>query len=188
MKNMNNKGMTTIEILVTFVIVMVIVISMYNSISNLNDRKTIASYKQSLFTYKDLLTKEIQDDLIYKQLVNVDIQNNKAVLTFKDGSIKELVIDKKAALENASEEIDTCDTPSNSLIDTISYNGISYPLPDLGSDNVKTNNGCTKVSSLTIDSSSITSENNIFHLKVVFKHPDFGTKYSIDIVSPINYQ
>ena len=56
--------MTAIEILITFVIVVIIVISMYNGIMDLKTRETIASYKLRLVTYKNLLTKDIQDDII----------------------------------------------------------------------------------------------------------------------------
>ena len=72
MKKLNNKGMTMIEVLVTFVIVVIIVVAMYASISNLRNRQTIASYKESIITYKDLLTREIQNDLILKQLISVE--------------------------------------------------------------------------------------------------------------------
>ena len=65
-KRLNNKGMTAIEILITFVIVVIIVISMYNGIMDLKTKETIASYKLSLVTYKNLLTKDIQDDIIKK--------------------------------------------------------------------------------------------------------------------------
>ena len=44
-KKLNNKGMTAIEILITFVIVAIIVVSMYNGISGLKTRETVASYK-----------------------------------------------------------------------------------------------------------------------------------------------
>jgi len=67
---LNNKGMTAIEILVTFVIIVVIVASMYDGIMALRTRETIASYKLSLVTYKNLLTKEIQDDLIKTGLLS----------------------------------------------------------------------------------------------------------------------
>ena len=63
-RKLNNKGMTAVEILVTFVIIIVIVVSMYNGILDLKNKETISSYKLSLVTYNNLLTKDIQDDLI----------------------------------------------------------------------------------------------------------------------------
>ena len=56
-RKLNNKGMTAIEILITFAIVVVIVVSMYDGIMDLKNKETVASYKLSLTTYKNLLTK-----------------------------------------------------------------------------------------------------------------------------------
>ena len=42
-KRLNNKGMTAIEILITFAIVVVIVVSMYNGIADLKAKETVSS-------------------------------------------------------------------------------------------------------------------------------------------------
>ena len=193
MKKLNNKGMTTIEILVTFVIVMIIVISMYASISNLNDRQTIASYKESVITYKDLLTKEIQDDLITKQLVSVKINSNtSAVLFFKDGTQKNLTVTKVSqTIPNDVKELKSC-KPSSSGSESITYGDNTYPLPNLGNDGYMSGDSCVPISNLTIGDITISdrisdSELGVFIFKVEFNHPDLGNKYSINIVSPIDY-
>ena len=61
---LNNKGLTAIEILVTFVLIAIIVVSMYDGVVDLKTRETVSSYKLSLNTYRNLLTKAIQDHLI----------------------------------------------------------------------------------------------------------------------------
>ena len=76
MKRLNKKGMTTVEILVSFVIVAVISSTIYTTVSNYATRREIESYKLELNTYKNLLTKEIQDDLIKKGLLNVSKEEN----------------------------------------------------------------------------------------------------------------
>ncbi len=69
MKKLNNKGMTIIEVLVCFVLVAIISTSMYNSISNFNDRRNLESMKEKIFNVKNLFTKEIEDDIVKKGLV-----------------------------------------------------------------------------------------------------------------------
>ena len=69
MKKLNNKGMTIIEVLVCFVLVAIITTSMYNSISNINDRRNIESMKEKIINVKNLITKDIEDDIVKKGLV-----------------------------------------------------------------------------------------------------------------------
>ena len=71
MKKLNNKGMTIIEILVCFIIVSIISASIYAIVSNYNNKKNVESYKQEIYKYKNLLTKEIYDDIIFKGVVKV---------------------------------------------------------------------------------------------------------------------
>ena len=71
MKKLNNKGMTIIEVLVCFVLVAIITTSMYNSISNFNDRRNLESMKEKIINVKNLFTKQVEDDNIKKGLVYV---------------------------------------------------------------------------------------------------------------------
>ena len=62
MKNLNNKGMTAVEILVCFILVIVITVSMYTTVATYKNKQQIESFKEKIYTYKNLLTKEINDD------------------------------------------------------------------------------------------------------------------------------
>lgn len=70
-KKLNNKGLTAVEILVCFVLVSIIIISMMNVVTNYKDKEEQESYKNSITTYKNILTKTIYDDII----------NNKGVVS-----------------------------------------------------------------------------------------------------------
>lgn len=200
MKKLNNKGMTTIEILVTFVIVVIIVVSMYASVTSLKDKETIESYKESLITYKNLLTKEIQDDLIIKGLSSATITSNtspyKMEMRFKDGSIKELEVVKEDGCEAVTaDEIDTlCQgmDPDQGAKYSISYGGETFPLPILGVEEIDNFNseGTHKIYALKIDEVTLDAGNDdgIMSIKIALYHPDFGTRYSINLVAPINYE
>ena len=66
---------------------------------------------------------------------------------------------------------------------------VEYPLPDLGSEELPNlhSSGSHTIFSLRINEVDISTANQVFSLRVTLYHPDLGTKYSIDIVSPINY-
>ncbi len=205
---LNNKGMTAIEILVTFVIIVVIVASMYDGIMALRTRETIASYKLSLVTYKNLLTKEIQDDLIKTGLLSATTETlteggksvgYRILLNLKDGSRKVIEI-KQVFGCTAVDELEVADLCTNLGIPktqgddfSISYgpegNLTEYPLPDLGHEELSNygSSGSHMVYSLKIDKVEVSTANNVFSLKIILSHPDLGTRHSIDIVSPINY-
>lgn len=160
MKRLNNKGITTIEIIICFILVVGITVSMYSVISSFNEKKITESYKEELTTYKNTLTKTIQDDLIKVGLKSVvKTSNAKVTCTLKDNTTRVLEIVNV----------------NNKLL--IKYDSIEYPLPDFGND----------AAPVTITNSVISTDNNILKIYIEINHPDFGNKYSINIVDPINY-
>ena len=76
MKKLNNKGMTSVEVLMSFVVVVMITVSMYTVVSSYQNKQQIESFKEKVMTYKNLLTKEINDDLIKKGLIAVKVEEN----------------------------------------------------------------------------------------------------------------
>lgn len=212
-KKLNNKGMTAIEILITFVIVVVIVVSMYDGIMDLKTRESIASYKLSLVTYKNLLTKDIQDDLIKTGLSAVrteplmedgEASGYRIIMNLRDGSTHYLEI-KQVFGCNAADLAEADDLCTKLGIDSyqsdefsISYGPVGdlteYPLPDLGHEEIEnydgsSHNGSTyhTIYSLKINEVDVSVANDVFSVRIVLYHPDLGAKHSIDIVTPINY-
>ncbi len=197
MKKLNNKGMTSIEVLLAFIVVVMLSVSMYTTISAYQNKQNIESFKEKIMTYKNLLTKEINDDLIKKGLiaVNVEVQEpNEAnpnrtgtdyIITFtlKNGQQKRMKIHVVKAGENAAGvAVDAND----SFI--ISYGDINkemeYPIPNLGS--TKNANGKI-VYDLRINTVEISTDDGIFSVMVGFTHPDLTNRYNISIVCPINF-
>ena len=197
MIKLNNKGMTTVEILVTFVIVVIIVTSLYSSVVALKNKETIASYKESLIAYRDLLTRDIQKDLIEKGLSNfshVEDSNNATDtihLTLGNNQQKTLIITHTTGCQAITDEEvrdnGLCPTHNKSDGDqySIKYGDIEYKLPNIGSDK---NIGNQNIYDLKINKVIVSDDNNIFDLKIIFYHPDLGTKYSMHITSPINFE
>ena len=207
-RKLNNKGMTAIEILITFAIVVVIGVSMYDGIMDLKNKETVASYKLSLTTYKNLLTKDIQDDLIKVGLSAVSMDSmkddtGKAIgyrirMTLRDGSIRLLEV-KQIFGCNAIDSLEADELCIQRGIDknqsddfSISYgsegNLTEYLLPDLGHEEIDNfgSSGTHTIYSLRINEVDVSTANNVFSVRIVLYHPDMGTEQSIDIVSPIN--
>lgn len=67
LKRLNNKGLTAVEILVCFVLMVILTVSMYSTVISYKNKQNIESDREKIIAYKNLLTKEIQDDLIKKR-------------------------------------------------------------------------------------------------------------------------
>ena len=70
---LNEKGMTAVEVLVCFILVVVITVSMYTTVSTYKNKQQIESFKEQIYTYKNLLSKDINDDIIKVGLVDAKI-------------------------------------------------------------------------------------------------------------------
>ncbi len=110
MKKMNNKGMTIVELILTFAVLMVIVVGLLEVVLEAKQDVTDSNYVKQMEEYRTLVTKTIQDDLIKKKLTSVSISNPRsATFTFADGSRKGLNVTRGKLIR---------------------YDGISYDLPE----------------------------------------------------------
>ncbi len=196
MKKLNNKGMTIVEILVCFVLVALITVSVYSAISSFNNKRNIESYKEKIYTYKNTLTKLIQDDLVKNGLISAkydppsDLSNEIYTVTlgFRDGTSKKLIVTRQLARDYdesvaAKEDCgDSCTKVNDSFM--INYDGIDYSIPDLGEYE---NEVGEVVKDLRINNIDIDASGNVLSIYIGFYHPDLSTRYAISIVCPINY-
>ena len=196
---LNNKGVTTIEILISFVLLAIIVVSLYGSVESYKNKQNIESEKNQIMTYKNLLTKEIQDDLIMKGLIDVTVKHQPFVavpitpetytvdFSFRDGTKSQLIVKRVLANDYGVEGSGDCTSERKDYF-SISYGPeddlTEYELPDLGSG--ENNEGC-KVLDLRMSDININTDNDILTIDIRFYHPDFSTKYGIDIACPINF-
>ena len=192
MKKLNNKGMTSIEVLLSFVVVVMIATSMYSTVIAYQNKQQIESFKEKIMTYKNLLTKEVNDDLIKKGLIAVDVVEEttngsvyKITFTLKNGQKKRMIITNRKASENGSG-ITAANDKDDKFV--IAYgdvgNEIEYDIPNLG---YSTNNNGKKVYDLRINTIEISTDDGVFSLLVGFIHPDLESRYNITIVCPINF-
>ena len=68
---LNNRGITTIEVIICFVLVITIATAMYGTVASFNQKRIIEQYKEEIYTYKNVLTKQkCQPKLTYFFLCN----------------------------------------------------------------------------------------------------------------------
>lgn len=193
MKKLNNKGITTIEVLICFILVVIITVSMYATVSNFNEKKIIEGYKEEIYDYKNVLTKDIQDDFIKIGLTHANyektIDGNKVTYTvtcsLRDGTERKLIVEQLLAA--SSYHIGGSTTEDDYFM--IKYGKpddlIEYPLPDLGSYK---NEYDHTVYDLSINNVLINiTDENVLSIYIGFYHPELTTKYAINIVCPIDY-
>ena len=193
MKRLNNKGMTTIEVLLSFVLIVIITVSMYGTVSAFNEKRMIEEYKSEIYIYKNLITKEIQDDFIKIGLTHASYEEGNSAegreytlnCDLKDGTKRKLQVIR----QQAQSEYHIGGATGVSDYYMIKYGTpeemIEYPIPDLGG--YTTSDGYN-VKDLSINNVLIQiTSGNILSIHIGFYHPELLTRYSIDIVCPINY-
>ena len=102
---LKNKGFTTVEVLVCFVIISVVMMSLFSIISAYNEKRIKESYRSRVYEYKNSLTNTIQDDFIKKGLTFAKVSESGNVgrdgrtytveCKLKDGSDRKLVVFQK---------------------------------------------------------------------------------------------
>lgn len=195
MKRLNSKGFTTIEVILCFVLVTIIATTMYTTITSFNQKRITEQYKSKMYTYKNIITKQIQDDILKNGLLSVEktgptidtdtkISTLKVILNFKDGSSKQLIVEFRHTESDYHPGSTVTDKDDYYMIKYGGSNPINYPLPELGES--KSSHGQI-VKDLSISNVKVTTNNNVLALFIGLYHPELGYRYSIRIVSPINY-
>lgn len=182
MKKLNKKGMTLIEIIFCFVIVVVIVLSMFKMVNNYKDKEDIESCKNAIITYKNTVSKAIWDDIlkhggIIKYSASESGENYNYTFTFLDNTTATLSI-----LHNVVETTDPDRLNENSSF-YIQYNKEKYDFPKMY--NVQFNH--PKVEELTSSLETSTTKGRLIHIYVGAYNPDLqiGNQYTIlDIYTP----
>ena len=164
---LNKKGMTSVELLVSFIIVSTIVVSMYTLILNYHNREQIGEVDNEVTTYANNIQEVIQSDLIMGHLVNVTSVSSdgySAVLSF----------------DNPTNYTTTLRINPNTGVISYGKDGdvIDYEIP--------------AIADLMLAPESkieyIPATNGYLKITIVLTHPNFeGGTYSFMINCPVNY-
>lgn len=175
---MNKKGFTTIELIVSFIMVVVILTSLIGFTTAYRGKVNDEELKSKLFDFKNTILKVVYDDIIRYSVVRMSscVGDDHCVnLVSNDGSIHTLRV--------VSEE---------SGIVYIEYNGTKYQLPDSElnkayketSPNGESNIIITDSACNITDFKYTNYQNKIFTVKISFKH--YMIDKPFDILITIN--
>lgn len=207
MIKLNNKGMTSIEILICFIIVAAITVSLFDVVSTYKTKQQVESNKSIVLKYKNSLTKIINDDVIkYKlsSISNLSQDSDEEKTTYSvtlyfeknmltgggcRGNYQAIGCNKILQITKYSKSSDTL----NSKVDNIVYPEIvngsvrnsTYTLPDVGGGFVEDSDDIVK----DIRFSDIRIENVIDNavLDITIFHHELSNYYHIQVIAPTNY-
>ena len=149
---MNNKGFTTIELVLTIVLVIIIMGTITNVTYTYRDTANSEETKTNIINYKNTLTKIIYDDIFLEEVVSIEeVDNNNISLIKENGEKIEL------SLINESNEVG------------ILYNGVKYIIPE-SDDELIVMKGMTLKRNV---------EMNLYTVDIIFYHRVLETDYSI---------
>lgn len=191
MIKVNQRGITSIEILICFSIATVIVISMFKAIDAYKDRQDLESYKSTITTYKNTLTKAIEDKIIekggvYQANVITNTTDNPNQIPTNEYHIELEFKDKSKALMKVVKDTyclstgNVCDSNTAKADDLdykkssfyVIFNGEKITLP--------------KVYALQFNEVFLINEDGFATIHIGIHHPDLGDKYdALNIVTPL---
>lgn len=228
--NLNNKGFTVVEVLITFVLVSIVMISLFSTISAFNEKRIQESYRARIYEYKNSIVNTIQSDFIQKGLSHASIvrtgsSNSKEGMTYtvyctlRDGTERILVVHQRftktsfrftGSTEYSDDyyiEYGTKDEMIREefpeLGETVGEyrNDVHAFVENPNSQQCKKEDGsggrepCVQknfqINNISINitnEADINAESHVLNIYIGFYHFDVGTKYAINIVSPIEYQ
>ena len=184
---MNKKGFTTIELIVSFVMVVILLSSLIGFIITYRDKVKTEEVKSQLIDFKNTITKIVYDDIIDLNFTSMSPcvgQDNCIVMTDENGLSHVLKI------ENSCNTI-LCDTNPCNISNCgvyLVYNETKYLLPDSDLNTYYKGGLDEEIRVLKSFSNlfdfNLKSENNIYNLKMTFRH--FELDDDIEIMLTIN--
>lgn len=191
----NNRGLTAIEILVCFSIVVVIVMSMLKVVNNQRDKQTIESYKNSIITYKNSVTKTIEEDIRKNggivNIINIEDDTDGNNSSEDSNHIVKVVIQFQLRKGDAKRKLTiskryNCDEDYQDQCENDNYIEYDYLDPSRTKDVFKIPNIYNLRFNL-IDVSKVGKNGEYLKIYVEFIHPDLGTRYTaLNLIHPIN--
>ncbi len=170
MKKLNNKGLTAIEVLISFTIASIIIISMFKVLNVFEQKEEVVSVKTAVTSYKNQVNKSIMDDIIKcGGLNNVEVDKEEVV---GDAHSKKATLMFKKTDGNCLPKDIKIQQDSNGDASYIKYGSERFNMP--------------KVLNLKFTESDIIQREGFVEFRVSFHHPDIGNQFdAIKIILPL---
>ena len=187
---MNKKGFTTIELIISFMMVSIMLASLIGFTINYRDKVKQEEVRSQLYDFKNTITKIVYDDIITQRYVNmslcVGVDN---CVNFVDESGKSHTLKIENSCEDFNCDIRPCELKKCGVY--LIYNNKRYLLPDsdLNKYYKESDSADSPISVIesacNLSSFSLkTYENSLYNLKISFSH--YAIKDNIDIMLTIN--
>lgn len=162
---LNNKGITLIELIISFALLMVIILGMLTMIVNIRNTNNEKNFQKAMLEFKTTMTERIQKDLIqygFASFENCDAIENTVckIIVFKD------------------EEQQAKELRINLTDMTVKYGTIVYDLPKKEFIEFKTNTSPVEIKTTDSDTYLVIS--------IPYFEIDQDKNYGINIIHPIN--
>ena len=174
---MNKKGFTTIELIVSFIMVVIILSSLIGFTISYRNRVSNEEIKTKLIDYKNSITKMIYDEIINGNLVSI----NSCIGEIHCANF----IDKEG--NSHTLRIETITSNNKNRGSYINYDGTRYLLPDSDLNKTKTRLDDESEVEVYEEACNFTSfnlenyQNKIYNLKIKFKHFLLDEEYVISL-------
>ncbi len=182
---MNKKGFTTIELIVSFVMVVILLASLIGFTINYRDKVRQEEIISQLYDFKNTITKIVYDDIISLNYSNASLCvgiDNCVVFTDESKNSHTLKVENICECENMS------DCSLNKCGVYIVYDGVKYLLPDSdlnkyykdSNNNIEVIESASNLTSFKLN----TYNNSIYSLKMTFNH--YRMDKDLEIMLTIN--
>ncbi len=191
MKALNNKGMSIIEVVITFTLIMFFATGLLIIIVNYRNTVSVSLEKLKLDTFKDSISQDINNDILTLGLREVNTEGECSTLTdlnrcvnfvFKDGTQKAFGTSKVIA------------NNKDSIINKyLYYDGLKYKLKDSLPDKIPADRTYADLQQISIFDGNILEHTytvledgtkiNIYSVNVSVFHVDFNDDFGVHIVA-----
>lgn len=166
LNKINNKGFTTVEIVVSFALVVIILASMTAMVVNYRDNVTDEEVKTQLVDFKNTITKVVYDDIVDGIYTSIS-------------SCGDMCIKFSGSEENKLEIIEKNGTDGVPKGIYLQYKGIKYFLPDSDLNNFNTGEYMINVNNPVYSSDTT---NHIYSVKIPIFHDGMDENYVIQLL------
>lgn len=180
---LNNKGVSIIEIVLTFALIMVMTMGMLSIVFNYREKASISMEKLDLDTFKNTLTKEIQDDILTLGVKEINTSGE----CLRHPELNSCINIVFSDADGTSKVFGTSKVDNND-VDSIEnkflyYDGLKYKIVDKLPNKIPTGEKAVDFQTIKIQDQNILSTDSM-----VLENGTVVTFYSIDVyISHIDF-
>lgn len=189
---LNNKGMSIIEIVLSFAMVMVLVTGMLFIVVNYRNKVVISTKRLELNTFKNTLTQDIQNDIVKLGLQEINLNGECPTLTSLASCIN-LVFDDGTNKAFGVSKITGANDRDSIEKKYLYYDGIKYKLHEVLPEEKPSGRNWIDLQSITVENKTILKSDSmvledgtnvsIYSIDVYISHVDFKEDFGIHIVA-----